>query len=100
MFAPDELIISTHPRAGRTGSSAASSTSTRERFALPVTHVVVDLAVEQADERAGQHRLSASSRRAYGVERGLSAAGVRQVPACRRRRRSRPAPGAARTRAT
>ena len=39
------------PRAGRTGSSAASSTRARERFAVPITHVVVDLDRESEEVR-------------------------------------------------
>ena len=43
MFAPDELIISTHPEGRSHWLERGIVTRARERFALPVTHVVVDL---------------------------------------------------------
>lgn len=42
-FAPDELIISTHPPDRSHWLERGIVASARERFALPVTHVVVDL---------------------------------------------------------
>jgi GABA permease len=42
-FAPDELIISTHPPGRSNWLERGVVTSARERFALPVTHIVVDL---------------------------------------------------------
>jgi hypothetical protein len=47
IFAPDELIISTHPEGRSNWLERGVVDSTRERFALPVTHVVVDLALEE-----------------------------------------------------
>ena len=49
-FAPDELIISTHPPERSHWLERGVVDGARERFALPVTHVVVDLLapVEQA----------------------------------------------------
>jgi GABA permease len=44
IFAPDELLISTHPEGRSNWLERGVVESTRERFALPVTHVVVDLA--------------------------------------------------------
>jgi hypothetical protein len=44
IFAPDELIISTHPEGRSNWLERGVVESTRGRFALPVTHVVVDLA--------------------------------------------------------
>ena len=47
-FAPDELIISTHPRGTlELARARPRRRRTRERFALPVTHVVVDLAQDE-----------------------------------------------------
>jgi hypothetical protein len=43
-FAPDELIISTHPPERSHWLERGVVVGARERFALPVTHVVVDLA--------------------------------------------------------
>jgi hypothetical protein len=44
-FAPDELIISTHPPDRSHWLERGVVEGARERFALPVTHVVVDLGV-------------------------------------------------------
>jgi GABA permease len=46
-FAPDELIISTHPEGRSNWLERDVVTHARERFALPVTHVVVDLEAER-----------------------------------------------------
>jgi GABA permease len=46
-FAPDELIISTHPPERSHWLERGVVTGARERFALPVTHVVVDLGKQQ-----------------------------------------------------
>ena len=46
-FAPDELIISTHPPERSHWLERGVVAGARERFALPVTHVVVDLDKEQ-----------------------------------------------------
>ena len=43
MFAPDELIISTHPEGRSHWLERGVVTTARERFAVPVTHVVVDV---------------------------------------------------------
>jgi GABA permease len=42
-FAPDELIISTHPEGRSNWLERDVVGKARERFAIPVTHVVVDL---------------------------------------------------------
>ncbi|MBV8079443.1 MAG: universal stress protein [Actinobacteria bacterium] len=47
-FAPDELIISTHPEGRSHWLERGVVAGARERFAMPVTHVVVDLAAEHA----------------------------------------------------
>jgi hypothetical protein len=46
-FAPDELIISTHPEGRSNWLERDVVSNARERFALPVTHVVVDLEAER-----------------------------------------------------
>jgi hypothetical protein len=51
LFGADEIIISTHPRAARTGSRRDRRNG-RERFAVPITHVVVDLPAEHEESRA------------------------------------------------
>src|SRR5262245_22507517 len=50
VFAPDELVISTHPEGRSHWLERGIVESTRERFACPVAHVVVDLPT--ADERS------------------------------------------------
>jgi GABA permease len=42
-FAPDEIIISTHPEGRSHWLERGIVEATRERFVVPVTHVVVDL---------------------------------------------------------
>jgi nucleotide-binding universal stress UspA family protein len=46
-FAPDELIISTHPEGRSNWLERGVVGGARERFAMPVTHVVVDLEAEK-----------------------------------------------------
>lgn len=48
-FAPDELIISTHPPERSHWLERGVVEGARERFALPVTHVVVDLGASAGD---------------------------------------------------
>jgi hypothetical protein len=50
-FAPDELIISTHPPDRSHWLERGVVGGARERFALPVTHVVVDLAAAAGDQQ-------------------------------------------------
>ena len=45
-FAPDELVISTHPEGKSNWLERGIVEGARERFALPVTHVVVDLSAQ------------------------------------------------------
>jgi hypothetical protein len=45
-FAPDELIVSTHPEGRSNWLERGVVAGAHERFALPVTHVVVDLDAE------------------------------------------------------
>lgn len=42
-FAPDELVVATHPDGRSSWSEQGLPERLRERFALPLTHVVVDL---------------------------------------------------------
>jgi GABA permease len=46
-FAPDEVVISTHPPGRSHWLERGIVEATRERFVVPVTHVVVDLAAER-----------------------------------------------------
>jgi hypothetical protein len=48
-FAPDEVVISTHPEGRSNWLERGVVSGVRERFALPVTHVVVDLAAAEAE---------------------------------------------------
>ncbi len=47
-FAPDEIVISTHPAGRSNWLEREVVEHARERFAVPVTHVVVDLSAEAA----------------------------------------------------
>jgi hypothetical protein len=46
-FGPDEIIISTHPEGRSHWLERGVVTAARERFAVPITHVVVDLEAER-----------------------------------------------------
>jgi GABA permease len=46
-FRPDELIVSTHPEGRSHWLERGVVEKARERFALPVTHVIVDLDADQ-----------------------------------------------------
>jgi hypothetical protein len=47
-FGPDEIIISTHPQGRSNWLERGVVSGARERFAIPITHVVVDLEAEAA----------------------------------------------------
>jgi hypothetical protein len=49
-FGPDEIIISTHPEGRSHWLEKGVVTGARERFAVPITHVVVDLEAEEERE--------------------------------------------------
>ncbi len=46
-FGPDEIIISTHPEGRSNWLERGVVTGARERFTVPITHVVVDLEAER-----------------------------------------------------
>ena len=48
-FGADEIIISTHPEGRSNWLERGVVRGARERFAVPITHVVVDLEAEAAD---------------------------------------------------
>lgn len=50
-FGADEIIISTHPEGRSHWLERGVVTSARERFAVPITHVVVDLEAQQEEVR-------------------------------------------------
>jgi len=50
-FQPDELIISTHPEGRSHWLEQGLVERARERFVLPITHVVVDLEAEREEVR-------------------------------------------------
>jgi hypothetical protein len=50
-FAPDEIIISTHPEGRSNWLEKGIVGAARERFAVPITHVVVDLDAEREEVR-------------------------------------------------
>ena len=51
LFGPDEIIISTHPEGRSHWLERGIVEAARERFPVPITHVVVDLEAEQAEAR-------------------------------------------------
>ena len=48
-FAPDEIVISTHPEGRSNWLERGVVDAARERFDVPITHVVVDLDAERAE---------------------------------------------------
>jgi hypothetical protein len=50
-FGPDEIIISTHPEGRSHWLETGVVTGARERFAVPITHVIVDLEAEREELR-------------------------------------------------
>ena len=48
-FGPDEIIISTHPEGRSHWLERGIVESARDRFAVPITHVVVDLQAQQSE---------------------------------------------------
>jgi hypothetical protein len=48
-FGPDEIIISTHPEGRSHWLESGVVTRARERFVVPITHVVVDLEAERRE---------------------------------------------------
>jgi hypothetical protein len=50
-FGADEIIISTHPEGRSHWLERGVVSSARERFAVPITHVVVDLEAEHEEVR-------------------------------------------------
>jgi hypothetical protein len=50
-FGADEIIISTHPEGRSNWLEKGVVASARERFAVPITHVVVDLEAEREEVR-------------------------------------------------
>ena len=50
-FGADEIVISTHPEGRSNWLERGVVTSARERFAVPITHVVVDLEAEREEVR-------------------------------------------------
>jgi hypothetical protein len=51
LFGPDEIIISTHPPGRSHWLEKGVVEGARERFAVPITHVVTDLAAEREEVR-------------------------------------------------
>ena len=52
-FGADEIIISTHPEGRSHWLEKGVVTAARERFAVPITHVVVDVEAEREDVEDG-----------------------------------------------
>jgi hypothetical protein len=52
-FGADEIIISTHPEGRSNWLERGVVSGARERFAVPITHVVVDIEAEHEEIREG-----------------------------------------------
>ena len=88
VFDPDEVVISTHPPARSNWLEKQVVRKARERYAMPITHVVVDLLHEstQADG-PGRGRMVAPERRmrvfaaaAYDEALAIQSGGFRDRP--------------------
>ena len=55
-FGPDEIVISTHPEGRSNWLERGVVESARERFDVPVTHVVVDLAAAEPSSEPSPSR--------------------------------------------
>jgi hypothetical protein len=55
-FGADEIIISTHPEGRSNWLEKGVVSGARQRFMVPITHVVVDLEAEARDEKSGSLR--------------------------------------------
>jgi GABA permease len=55
-FAPDEIVISTHPEGRSNWLERGVVENAKERFDVPVAHVVVDLEAAQAEPAANPER--------------------------------------------
>lgn len=79
VFAPDEIVISTHPPARSNWLERRVVQKTRERYPVPVTHVIVDLdheaTVTERDPRPGARRVAPTVTlfRAAGYDEALQA---------------------------
>jgi hypothetical protein len=60
-FGADEIIISTHPEGRSNWLEKGVVSAARERFAVPITHVVVDLEVEREEVREQPQATSTGS---------------------------------------
>ena len=61
LFGADEIIISTHPEGRSHWLERGIVEAARERFAVPITHVVVDLEAERRVQEPPVGRCAAIS---------------------------------------
>ena len=76
-FAPDDIVISTHPEGRSNWLERGVVDAARERFDVPITHVVVDLDADRADAPA-EASARAAARDLHGARRNL-AVGLRRA---------------------
>lgn len=90
VFEPDEIVISTHPPARSNWLERQVVRKARERYDVPVTHVVVDLMVESASpqrdardrgEQQQGRRLRLFHASGYDDALAIQAGGFRDQPA-------------------
>jgi hypothetical protein len=88
VFEPDEIIISTHPPARSNWLERQVVRKARERYTVPITHVVVDLMLESTKaDGPGRDRMVAPERRmrvfaaaAYDEALAIQSGGFRDRP--------------------
>ncbi|HET6691458.1 MAG TPA: hypothetical protein VFG74_11405 [Miltoncostaeaceae bacterium] len=88
VFDPDEVIISTHPPARSNWLERQVVRKARERYPMPITHVVVDLTQESMEaDRPGRGQMVAPERRlrvfaaaAYDEALAIQSGGFRDRP--------------------
>lgn len=87
VFEPDEIIISTHPPARSNWLERQVVSKARERYAIPITHVVVDLLHESTSTDGPRRPMVSSERRmrvfaaaAYDEALTIQSSGFRDRP--------------------
>ena len=74
-FAPDEIVISTHPEGRSNWLERGVVETARERFDVPITHVVVDLAAATGRGQGREAQLLAPRLGTLTVPGGISQSG-------------------------
>ena len=97
-FGADEIVISTHPEGRSNWLERGIVEKARERFAVPITHVVVDLEREEAGLVQQQLRAAEERQLLAGLVRHGRVPHLRRAPAVHQSRLARERPLDARCR--